>query len=87
PAPPGEAGPLSPAQQSRPRLAPACWPEIAARAENESLRDLAAAYGVSHETIQAVVRRATRPLPDTMTADGAPIRCCCTSVFAPWCLG
>jgi DeoR/GlpR family transcriptional regulator of sugar metabolism len=27
------------------------------RAEHESLRELAAAYGVSHETIRAAIRR------------------------------
>jgi predicted DNA binding protein len=36
------------------------WPEIAERARYASLRDLAIEYGVSHETIRAVVRRATR---------------------------
>jgi hypothetical protein len=34
-------------------------PSIAERARHESLRDLAAEYGVSHETIRGVVRRAT----------------------------
>jgi hypothetical protein len=33
--------------------------EIAARARYESLRDLAACYGVSHETVRTIVRRAT----------------------------
>ncbi len=33
------------------------WPEIANRAEHESLRDLAAEYNVSHETIRAVMKR------------------------------
>ncbi len=42
----------------RPRLLPELWPEIAAHAEQESLRDLAIVYGVSHETIRAVARRA-----------------------------
>jgi hypothetical protein len=36
------------------------YPAIAERARHESLRHLAVAYGVSHETIRAIVRRATR---------------------------
>ncbi|MDP9375263.1 MAG: recombinase family protein [Chloroflexota bacterium] len=40
-----------------PRLSPECWPEIAARAEYESLRDLAVTYGVSHETIRGILGR------------------------------
>lgn len=43
--------------QHAPRLASTLWPIIAERAEHESLRDLAVAYGVSHETIRGVVRR------------------------------
>ena len=46
-------------QQHRPRIDPALWPEIAERARHESLRALAAAYGVSHETIRSVLRRTT----------------------------
>jgi hypothetical protein len=57
PAPPALPANLPPVRQQRPRLAPDCWPEIAARAEHESLRDLAVVYGVSHETVRAVVRR------------------------------
>ena len=45
-------------RQRRRRLAPALYPIIVERARHESLRDLAVAYGVSHETIRAVVRRA-----------------------------
>ncbi len=33
------------------------WPAIAARAEREGPRPLAASYGVSHETIRAILRR------------------------------
>ena len=44
--------------QHTPKLGPTLWPVIAARARHESLRDLARAYGVSHETIRAIVRRA-----------------------------
>ncbi|MDP9373665.1 MAG: hypothetical protein M3Q65_14670 [Chloroflexota bacterium] len=43
--------------QQQPQVAPALWAEIAERARYESLRDLAAEYAVSHETIRAVVRR------------------------------
>ena len=50
-------GPCAP--QHHPRLARDYWPEIAERARYESLRDLAAMYGVSHEIIRAVVRRVT----------------------------
>ncbi len=52
------AAPEPPPRQKRPHLSPALWPEIAERARSASLRDLAAEYGVSHETIRAVVRRA-----------------------------
>ncbi len=38
-------------------LAHQLWQEIAARARAESLRQLAVAYGVSHETIRTVVGR------------------------------
>jgi len=40
-----------------PKLASTLWPVIAARARHASLRDLAGAYGVSHETIRAILRR------------------------------
>ena len=58
----GEAGDRAhehnePTRAPCPRLSPELWPEIAARAERESLRTLAAAYGVSHETIRTIVRR------------------------------
>ena len=43
--------------QQRPHLDPARWPEIAERAKRESLRHLAAEYGVSHETIRAIPDR------------------------------
>ena len=46
-----------PAQKRR-HLDSALGPLIADRARYESLRDLAAAYGVSYETIRAIVRRA-----------------------------
>jgi hypothetical protein len=57
-APPAPARP-TPKQPWR-RLDRALWPEIAARAEHESLRELAAVYGVSHETIRAVVLRVAK---------------------------
>ena len=50
--------------QKRSQLDPALWAEIAERARYESLRDLAIAYGVSHETIRAVVRRGGSALAD-----------------------
>ena len=46
-----------PTPAPRPRLSPELWPEIAARAERESLRTVGTAYGVSHETIRTIVRR------------------------------
>ena len=51
--------PVTPPQpaQHRPHLDPARWPEIAERAKRESLRHLAAEYGVSHETIRAIPDR------------------------------
>ena len=41
-----------------PALSPADWPAIVARAESEGLRPIAANYGVSPETIRAILRRA-----------------------------
>lgn len=46
-----------PPPQKRPRLDRRFYPTIAQRAKFESLRDLATEYGVSYETIRAVVRR------------------------------
>ena len=43
--------------QHQPQIDPILWPEIAERARHESLRALAAKYGVSHETIRTIVRR------------------------------
>ena len=60
---PSAAPPVAPARptpappRQRPRLTCAVWPEIAGRAPYESLRDLAAEYGVSHETIRTIARR------------------------------
>ncbi len=54
--------------QHLPQIDPALWPEIAERARYESLRDLAAKYGVSHETIRAVVRRVAEPQPKATAA-------------------
>ncbi len=47
--------PVPPQQQ--PQLAPVLQAEIAARARHESLRALAAEYGVSHETIRTILQR------------------------------
>jgi cytochrome oxidase assembly protein ShyY1 len=57
--------------QHAPRIDPVNWPTIAERARHESLRDLACAYGVSHETIRAIVRRVDAAMCTTitMTAD------------------
>ena len=57
PVPALSVAPEPPPRQKRLHLSPALWPEIAERARSASLRDLAAEYGVSHETIRAVVRR------------------------------
>ena len=35
------------------------WPEVRRRAQTESLRQLAAAYRVSHETIRRILQRET----------------------------
>ena len=48
---------VPPPRQQRPRLPRNLYPIIAERARHESLRDLAAEYGVSHETVRAIVRR------------------------------
>ena len=58
----------APPPQRRPRLDPARYPEIATRARHESLRALAAEYGVSHETIRAVVRRVVAHRRDDLIA-------------------
>jgi len=52
-----EPTPLPVPRQRRQRVAPSTQLEIAARARNESLRDLAAYYDVSHETIRSIVHR------------------------------
>ena len=57
PAPPVVVEPTPPPLQRRPRLAPALHRVIAERARHESLRDLAVAFEVSHETIRTIVRR------------------------------
>jgi hypothetical protein len=68
-----QARPATPGQQ-RPRLHPSQWPEIAERARYESLRHLAVAYGVSHETIRAAVRwaAATRRAATAREPDASP---------------
>ncbi len=43
--------------QQQPQVAPALWAEITERARYESLRDLAAEYGVSHQTINNIIKR------------------------------
>jgi hypothetical protein len=40
------------------RLRPEVWHEVRRRAQQESLRQLATAYGVSHETIRRIMRTA-----------------------------
>ena len=50
--------------QQQPQLDAALWPAIAERARYASLRDLAAEYGVSHETVRAIVRRGGSALAD-----------------------
>jgi hypothetical protein len=58
-----------PPQQTS-KIDPAQWPHIAERARFESLRDLAVAFGVSHETIRKIVRGGgTRDVPSTGAAD------------------
>ena len=55
--------------QKCPALPPDTWPTIAERSRHESLRDLAAEYGVSHETIRAVVRRVAAIQLPALAAD------------------
>ena len=45
--------------QHQPQIDPTLWPEVAARARHASLRAVAIAYGVSHETIRTILRRTT----------------------------
>ena len=47
---------------------PAFWPEIAERAAHTSLRDLADEYGVSHETIRAILKRTVASGPQSPAA-------------------
>ena len=49
-----------PPSHKRPRLATDVGQELAERLRHESLRDLAVAYDVSHETIRKVAHRAWR---------------------------
>lgn len=39
-----------------PKIDPALWPEIARRAQSESLRELATTYSVSSETIRRILK-------------------------------
>jgi Mg2+ and Co2+ transporter CorA len=55
-------------KQQHPRLDRSLWPAIAERARRESLRELAAEYGVSHETIRAITVRNTRSRLDRIAA-------------------
>lgn len=52
--------PRVPPAHKRPRLVAEVGPELAKRLQQESLRDLAVAYDVSHETIRKVTGRAWR---------------------------
>ncbi len=50
--------PASSSSSGRPStIPPGLWPEIARRAQRESLRDLGTAYGVSYETIRRILKR------------------------------
>ncbi len=63
--------------QYQPQPDPALWPEIAERARHESLRGLAAAYGVSHETIRTIRRReARKQVPEAARARLVPSAGC-----------
>ena len=50
----------TPPAHKRPRLAAGTGTDVAERLRHESLRDLAVAYDVSHETIRKVADRAWR---------------------------
>ena len=54
---PPEQPTTNPPVHKRPRLAPNVDAELAERAQYESLRDLAVAHDVSHETVRAALRR------------------------------
>jgi hypothetical protein len=62
PAPAPRSIRMEPLPQHTLRIDPASWPIIAERAQQGNLRDLAAEYGVSHETIRKI----------TQCAPGAP---------------
>jgi hypothetical protein len=58
------AHPASPtSSRRRYRLDPVVWPEVRRRARIESLRQLAAAYGVSHETIRRILQAEIESAP------------------------
>ena len=57
---PPEQPTTNPPVHKRPRLALNVDAELAERARYESLRDLAVAYDVSHETVRAALRRRHR---------------------------
>ena len=53
------------------RLQAEVWPEVRRRTQTESLRHLAAAYGVSHETIRRILRT------ERVSAEPVPSRSVC----------
>ena len=66
--PASPVAPEPPPRQKRPHLPRDLWPAIAERARHASLRDLAVEYGVSHETIRAIVRRVAAPRREGLIA-------------------
>ena len=59
------AHPASPTSSRRRyrRLDPVGWPEVRRRTQSESLRHLAAAYGVSHEPIRRILHAEIESAP------------------------
>lgn len=52
-------GVISPTESHR-KIPVSLWPELAERSGDESLRDLAYVYGVSHEAVRRTLRSAKR---------------------------
>jgi DNA invertase Pin-like site-specific DNA recombinase len=58
----------------KPALPPGLWPEVRRRVEaGESLRSLARAFGVSHETIRRTIRREDMPRNGADGREGWPV--------------
>jgi hypothetical protein len=67
--------PVLPSLKRACRIDASCWPEITARSKRESLRDLAALYQVSHETIRRILKRQAESSSSFISKDESPLTC------------